>query len=175
VARPPVEGITPIRLARPPFGYALYRPVLGVEAEPPRLVKVAERRNEITDEAEWFNQNGLTLPALRVPNGVVGASSELSALAPTHVGAYILVQGIDQGDKAVLIYGADFADGRLVAVVDKARGGIALLDFESFLTPPAFEPKDAPFVKGQVVWAVVEHGVLYLFEIAETKAKSLKK
>lgn len=168
----PLDGATPTVLAAPPFGYALTRPAPAGTSAPPRLVKASEQRNAITDEQAWFERNRLSLPTFG-PRGSAGrAPGEPPPFVPPRYRENLLVQGIAHGEHLVLIYGPDFGSGRFVAVLDQKHELVALLDFDRFLTPPEIAPGEAAFVRGQVTWAVVEHGVLYVSTGHRTYAAS---
>lgn len=169
------EGKAPLKLAPPPFAHALLaQPAPPGGAAAPRLVKISERKNEITDEQAWFERNELSLPTLPVPNTDGGGTGELPSTLPLRFGPHGLVKAIDHGDHLVLMYGSSPADGRYVAVLDRQHHLTAFLDFESYLALPASSPKEAEFVRGHVGWAVVKDGVLYASTGHRTYAASSK-
>ncbi|KYF84770.1 hypothetical protein BE11_05910 [Sorangium cellulosum] len=163
-----------MKLAPPPFGETLVRPAPAGSSAAPRLVKVAEQKNAITDVAAWFTRNGLSLPTLQVPNAPESDAAALPSFVPARYGDYALVKAIDHGDHLALLYGSSFNDARLVAIVDAARKVVAFLDFESYLTPPEIAPGEAEFVQGQVGWVVARDGVLYVSSGHRTYAASSK-
>ncbi len=176
-ARATLDSRSPVKLAPPPFSQALVRPAPAGGSAAPRLVKVAERKNEITDGAAWFTTNGLSLPTLQVPSaaaGGAGGARPLPSFVPEGYRDQALVKAIDHGDHIALFYGPDFAETRFVAILDAAHKVVAFFDFESFLTPPEFAPKEAAFVRGHVGWAVVKDGVLYVSSGHRTYAASSK-
>ncbi|XXT15999.1 hypothetical protein WME94_37705 [Sorangium sp. So ce429] len=169
-----LDSRSPVKLAPPPFAQTLVRPAPAGSSAAPRLVKVTEQKNTITDEAEWFARNGLSLPVLQVPSGPQTGARPLPSSVPTRYGDQELVKAIDQGDHLALFYGPSFADARFVAILDAAHRVVAFFDFESFLVPPAFAPKEAEFVRGHVGWAVARDGVLYVSSGHRTYAASSK-
>ncbi|WP_437964681.1 hypothetical protein WMF04_34005 [Sorangium sp. So ce260] len=176
-ARAALDSRSPVKLAPPPFGQALFRPAPAGGSAAPRLVKVAEQKNQITDEAAWFTANGLSLPTLQVPSATAGGASGARPLPSFVPGSYrdqALVKAIDHGDHLALFYGPNHAEARFVAVLDAARRVVAFFDFESFLTPPEIAPKEDEFVRGHVGWAVVKDGVLYVSSGHRTYAASSK-
>ncbi|WP_159397582.1 hypothetical protein [Sorangium cellulosum] len=179
-ARATLEARTPVKLAPPPFGEALFRPAPGGGAAAPRLVKLSEKKNTITDEAEWFTRNGVALPLLQVPDSPWSGPGPLPASVPTWYrptwsrGLIQLVKAIDHGDHLALFYGPSPIDGRFLAILDEARRVVAFFDFESFLAPTESEPNDAAFVRGELRWAEVKDGVLYVATGHRTYAASSK-
>ncbi|WP_437542504.1 hypothetical protein WME97_30370 [Sorangium sp. So ce367] len=171
-----LDSRSPVRLPPPPFGAALVRRAPAGSSAAPRLVKIAEKKNQITDEAAWFTTNGLALPMITPAPGADagGASDTFPSFAPERYRDQALVKVIDHGAHSALLYGPNFAEARFVAILDAARTIVAFFDFESFLMPPAFEPKEAGFVKGSIGWAAVEDGVLYVSSGHRTYAASSK-
>ncbi|WP_441292419.1 hypothetical protein ACSRUE_20355 [Sorangium sp. KYC3313] len=171
-----LDDRSPVRLPPPPFGAALVRRAPAGSSAAPRLVKVSEKKNQITDEAAWFTTNGLALPVItpapRADAG--GASDTFPSFAPERYRDQALVKAIGHGDHSALLYGPSFAEARFVAILDAAHTIVAFFDFESFLTPPEFDPKEAGFVKGSIGWAAVEDGVLYVSSGHRTYAASSK-
>ncbi|WP_437285074.1 hypothetical protein [Sorangium sp. So ce406] len=169
-----LDGRSPVKLAPPPFGQTLVRPAPAGGSAAPRLVKVAEQKNAITDAAAWFTRNGLSLPTLQVPSAPQSDAGALPSFVPARYRKHALVKAIDHGDHLALLYGPSFNDARLVAIVDAARKVVAFLDFESYLTPPEIAPGEAEFVQGHVGWAVARDGVLYVSSGHRTYAASSK-
>ncbi|WP_437630665.1 hypothetical protein [Sorangium sp. So ce854] len=77
-----LDGMSPVKLAPPPFGQSLVRPAPAGSSAAPRLVKVSEQRNDITDEAAWFTRNGLSLPVLQVPSAPQSGAGALPSFVP---------------------------------------------------------------------------------------------
>ncbi|WP_437586322.1 hypothetical protein [Sorangium sp. So ce1000] len=171
-----LDSRSPVRLPPPPFGEALFRRAPAGGSAAPRLVKIAEKKNQITDQAAWFTTNGLSLPMIaRAPSADASeARDPLLSFAPERYRDQALVKAIAHGDHLALFYGPSFADARFVAILDPAHTVVAFFDFESFLMPPEFDPKEAQFVKGQIGWAEVEDGVLYVSSSHRTYAASSK-
>ncbi|WP_437934685.1 hypothetical protein [Sorangium sp. So ce341] len=172
-----LDGRSPVKLAPPPFDQALFRPAPAGSSAAPRLVKIAEQKNKITDEEAWFTTNGLSLPTLQIPGaaaGEAGGSRPVPSFVPESYRDQPLVKAIDHGDHLALFYGPSFAAERFVAILDAAHRVVAFFDFKSFLMPPEIAPDEAEFVRGHVGWAVVKDGVLYVSSGHRTYAASSK-
>ncbi|MGK3992031.1 hypothetical protein [Sorangium sp. So ce1024] len=170
-----LDGMSPVKLAPPPFGQSLVRPAPAGSSAAPRLVKVAQQKNKITDEAAWFTRNGLSLPLLEVPSvPLLSSAGALPPFVPTHYRDQVLVRAIDHGDHLALLYGPNFGDARFVAIVDAGRKIVGFLDFKTFLQPDEIAPGEASFVKGRIIWAVARDGVLYVSSGHMTYAASSK-
>ncbi len=164
----------PVRVERPPFAETVRTapPALGVVVPPPRLVKVSETRNQITDHDAWFAHVGKTLPTIQVPNPFMGRPGQLPADLPARYRRAIAIRAIDHGDHLVILYGDNFSSGRYLAVFDAAHHLTSFLDFDEFVMPPAHVPGDAQFVRGGIFWAEERDGVLYVSSGHHTYAKS---
>ncbi|MEZ4452016.1 MAG: hypothetical protein R3B09_21310 [Nannocystaceae bacterium] len=169
-------ALTPAtRVARPPFVHTLVRAVTLADSGPmPRLRKVSEAKNLITDDDDWYRKNDLRAPLLEVPNPFRGLPGALPQGIPPKYGDALLVRGIAHADHTILIYGQDFGDGRFLAVIDAAGEVQTLLDFSSWLEPDGYTPGDRQFVDEVVQWAEVRDGVLYLQNGHRTYAASSK-
>ncbi|MFO0665132.1 MAG: hypothetical protein U0174_14355 [Polyangiaceae bacterium] len=168
-----LDRMPPQVLPAPPFGYTLRRSVPVGNSQPPALRKLEEKKNQITDDVAWLQRNHLALPVWEVPNPFRQIAGNVPKDLPeTYSAQNRLVEAIDGGDYAVLVYGTDFASGRFLAVVDRAHKPIAFFDFAAYLTPPKAVAKDASFVQGQVEWAVVKDQVLYVSTGHRTYAAS---
>lgn len=164
---------TPIRLARPPFAARVNAPVaVSGDPRPPRLVKRSEKKNEITNDAAWFEEHALRWPVLDAPNRFMARPGALPAGIPATYGESVLVTGIVHVDHTVLLYGGDYSGGRYVALLDRERRLTALLDFEEFRAPPSFKASDRAFVDEAVHWGEVVDGVLYVSHFHRTYASS---
>ncbi|WP_437721199.1 hypothetical protein [Sorangium sp. So ce861] len=175
--RASLDGRSPVKLAPPPFGQTLVRPAPAGSSAAPRLVKIAEQKTKIPDEAAWFTANGLSLPTLQIPSAAAGEASDsrpLPSFVPETYRDQPLVKAIDHGDHLALFYGPSFSAERFVAILDAAHRVVAFFDFKSFLTPPEIAPDEAEFVRGHVGWAVVKDGVLYVSSGHRTYAASSK-
>jgi hypothetical protein len=162
----------PIVLARPPFTRTLRRPaVTGDAGRVPKLVKVSEARNAITDDEAWFRDNALSLPLLATRPRQPGASALPPGL-PTSYGGERLVTAIAHPDHTILIFGATFADGRYVVVLDATGRVLSIFDFANYLRAPTVVPGDEQFVEQSVGWAELKDGVLYVSNGHRTYAKS---
>lgn len=167
-----LEGRTPLRLARPPFAYTLRRPAPGPSGRAPRLRKRSEARNQITDDAAWFQRNQVALPTLEVPNPNRGRAGQVPPEIPTTYAGNILVKAIARGDHTILLYGPDYSGGRYLAVLGPNLEILALLDFDAYLWPPSFPESERQFVDEPIHWAEVVDGVLYVSNGHRTYARS---
>jgi hypothetical protein len=168
-----LANVTPRHVDRPPFDYALRTPVaLPGGAAAPRLTKIAEAKNKIVDESEWFDKNALKLPEMRVPDPFRQEPGQLPSWVPLAYGPYPLIKAIDHGDHIILLFGSHFADGRFLAVVDNHHTLVALFDFSSFVMPPSFPATEKEFIEETIDWAKVDSGVLYVQNAHRTYAKS---
>jgi hypothetical protein len=157
-----------IMLRRPPFS----RTHRGEKRGALRLSKLSERRNEITDEAAWFERNQLSLPTLE-SDLRRGNRGRLPQEVPDVFAGERLIRAIESGRQILLIYGVDFATGRyLVAFDPVTKRPQYALDFRNYLQPPVFLPRDREFVDEAVEWAEEVGDVVYVANFHSTYAKS---
>lgn len=158
-----------IAVPAPPFGFETRRRVKGTTVAGKdllKLIKTSEKRNEITDEAAWFQTNGVSLNAVgdRLP-GLLGPRP--ASVPETFRGARF-DHAVKQADGTMLaIYG-----GRWVLWLDGAGAPKVALDFASFARAPETAPGDEKYVEQGVRWAEIAGGVLYVSSFHRTYARS---
>lgn len=149
-------------MAMPPSGYALARPLKAPARPAPKLVKMAESKNKVTDDEEWFRKNGQSLelfvppahdvlfaPRVGASAGVTGSlrgfvytefavsarysETPLPLDVPLMYGTLPLTRAIDSKPFIVAIYG-----GRVASVLEAATGNVrAIFDFAAWAHPAA--------------------------------------
>lgn len=150
----------PTPLDPPPFEATVVDAVPVPDAEPaPRLVRVSQARNRITDEAEWFARNGFAPLAF--------GATDAPAHTPTRYGSEALTFGIARPDHTILVFG-----GRLLAVLDHEGAWLAFFDFHAFMRGSRDVPADRMFTEQSIVWAEARDGVLYVAHAHRSYAKS---
>ena len=162
------------RLPRPAFPRAAAAKAAAPGA--PRLVLVSSRRNTITDVAAWFRRNGLTLREWDVPGGGFSLGPELPRFpAPfsTSYDGLQVVRAIRQRNVALLVYGRDFSDGRVLLASGPAETASPRirygLDFTSYGSPPPARPGEQGFFQ-EIRWAAEVGGILYVANAHRTYA-----
>lgn len=150
----------PTPLDLPPFEATVVDAVPIPGAEPaPRLVRVSQARNRITDEAEWFARNGFSPLAF--------GATDAPAHTPTRYASEALTFGIAHADHTILVFGE-----RLLAVLDHQGAWVAFFDLHAFMRGPRDVPADRMFTEQSIVWAEARDGVLYVAHAHRTYAKS---
>ncbi len=162
---PALAAETPIRLARPGFpppAQALVHGHVG-------LALVSSQPAPIVNEAGFVRRNHLDLREFRVPGASTGGLplAPLPRVVPTTYAGLSLVRAIRQHDTFLLVYGVDFASGRvLVGMRPDGRVRYAL-DFAAYANAPA----DSVLYQ-ELVWAAEAGGVLYVETAHSTFARS---
>ncbi len=165
--QPPV----PVRMPAPPWDY-FRADSAAVVIDTVRLVPVSSAPNDITDDREWFERNGLSLPEFEAPNPFRGTPGDLPAGAPLwHEGA-MLVRAIGHDGGAFLVYGADFGEGRYLALADEWMLPRRIYDFGSYVFSPGDVPADREFVAQAVSWVARRDNTLYVAHRHRTYAAS---
>jgi tetratricopeptide (TPR) repeat protein len=165
-----LTNLNATRLPAPPFTYTLRKKLLAtVGGRPPKLVKISEKRNKITDDDDWFRNNGLSLPLLPVPSRFRRTSGNLPPWVPTKYGNDNLRRAIAHRDHTVLIFGDGF-----LAAFDSSRRLISLFDLRAYVSPPDYVRGDRMFVDEAIRWGEVRDGVLYVSNAHSTYASSSK-
>lgn len=164
---PPSESIPPPRevpvqvLPEPAFD----RPG-GDKTGPYSLVEVSSRPNQITDESEWFERNGLALPQYD--------PEEIPARIPHEFQGATLIQTIfNPGGNTLLLYGKDYGGARYVVAADPRSSVVQYaFDFVNFLNAPGVESGELN--QQRVNWAQERDGVLYVSNGHRTYASESK-
>lgn len=154
-------------LPTPPFAAF---PARGVKSKTPvRLVKVSERRNQVTDEEAWLSRNGLKLPELAVGDRR-HASGELPDAVETTFEGQSLLRAVESPAAIQLLYGPDGAGSRYVVGFDKRSGEeVYGLDFRKYFHAPGTSGEG---IEQRVQWAEHRNGVLYVSNYHRTYARS---
>ncbi len=175
-ASPPVDAPKKLErfvVARPAFAYTLKRAVTIDVGPAPKITKASEKKNKVTDDAAWFEKNGLKL-AGRQPTGPRMSVDAPLASTPAELGPDKLHHLLDHGDHVIAMYGPSFGAMRVLMLLDGGRKPKAVFDFNSFVTPPEVVPGDEQFTNAEVSWAIEKDGVLYVATGHNTYAKSSK-
>lgn len=160
---------TPRALPTPPFGYYSAN---GKSAKTRvRLVKFSEKRNQITDDADWLSRNGLKPPTIPIDQN--GKSEGLPSGAPAEVHGNRVISAIQGGKRLFLLYGPDFAGARYLVALNSADSQpVYTLDFGKYIKPPKNAKDEAKFVDEKLQWAQEADGVLYAANFHRTYARS---
>ncbi len=170
---PVVQEPVQLTMAEPPPGGYFVLPTIGRQPDTPfRLVKTSERRNAITDTADWWVGNGLEPLTYEVPNPFRQRVGNLPATVPTRLKGLIVTKVI-RGDPLLAIYGGDFSEGRYLLGIDSSTGKQRFaFDFAHYEWPQDFERANKEFVQMAITWAHVEGNILYVANSHSTYARS---
>jgi hypothetical protein len=159
--------------AEPPPGEYFVLPAVGKQPDTQlRLVKADERRNQITDDDDWWVANRLQRPTYTVPNPFRQVTGDLPASVPPRYQNRMVVKVI-RGTPLLAIYGENFSEGRYLLAIDPASGHSRFsFDFSLYEWPPSFVRADKEFVQMATEWAQVEHDILYVAHAHSTYAHS---
>jgi outer membrane protein assembly factor BamB len=158
-------------LPRPPFSYFYSGGTPGGRTSL-RLIQLSERRNRITDEEDWFQRNGLSLPTFgtELPRGNRG---RIPKGVPDFFAGQRLIQAIEGRGRIFLIYGPNFSGGRYLLALDPAaKRQVYALDFRNYIQPPSFLPGEQEFVDETVQWAEETDGLVYVSTFHSSYAKN---
>jgi hypothetical protein len=166
-----IESLELVTLPAPRFDRQVPRPKLPPFS--PRLTILSTKRNQITDEAEWFAANDLRLPLYRVTSTSSDRFMELPPAVPTSYKGNLLIKAIRQPKTITLIYGKDYSSGRYLIAMEQESGKFRYgYDFINYAYAPDNAEKDRDFVFQAVEWAVEEGSTLYVSHSHPTYAKS---
>jgi hypothetical protein len=172
-SRTPLEDRNLTTLPAPPIHHSLPAPNRETAPHPLKLKPLGAKPNRITDRDEWFGANGLALPAYEVPNPFQNKPGHLPEFVPEKFGDQLLVKAIRCPDAVLLVYGADFSDGRYLIALDPASGDFLYgFDFLRYSYPPTFAERDRDFVRQPIKWAWQENRVLYVSHAHGTYARA---
>lgn len=176
-----VNGLNVIALASPPFKKLSARP--GRTAV--RIEATSERPNTVTDGDSWFKRTQTRLNEYSIAPGLadVPTLGDVPANVPREFRGLKLVKGIGADNGIFLVYGKDFADGRILVRYDLDGRGPAFryaYDFSSYLASPGKDAETIRFEKQygegivdqRIVWAAEKDNILYVANAHNTYAKS---
>lgn len=147
----------------------------GVVVMGSRLGVVSERRNGVTDVREWFERNGLGLPAYELPDGGEATAPPMPGFVPQSLGGARLLRAMRGPRGGVLaVYGRDGGEGRYLVALDPAGAFRYGFDFGNYAYAPGVPARERGFVYQQVTWAAEEEGTLYVSHSHNTYARSSK-
>lgn len=131
--------------------------------------------NEITDDENWFEKNGLELPTIEVPNPYRQIDGAVRPQVPLSYNGKRLVKAIQQENYEFYIYGKDFSEGDILYVYDiKAEKMIHAFDFTAWTYSPDFIAADKDFIYQRIEWVQIVYNKLYISHGHSTYAKSSK-
>jgi len=138
-----------------------------------RLKQVSATRNQITDDADWWDRNALEPIAYKPPNPFMrDTETDIPANVPRQFRGLILTRAI-RSNPVLALYGQNFSDAHILLAVDPASGEVRrALDFSKFIFPYKYKEQDKDYVHMAVTWAVLEENTLYFAYSHATYAAS---
>lgn len=144
-------------------------------AKVPKIKQLTASENQITDDAEWFLKNELSLDTYQVPNSFRMIKGDVPKGTPLLYNGEMLVNAFYDDAYNYFIYGTDFSEGRYLLISDKEmQGAVYLFDFQKYVYSPEFVALDKQFISQRINWARIENGILYVSHSHNTYAASSK-
>jgi hypothetical protein len=166
---PPVVG-TKVPVA--PFEYTLIEKAPVTQAsKPPKLVKLTEAKNAITDDEAWFTENRLDHPDAPSPKAIAELEQVLGEDTPRELIGMKVRTYIDDLEQPIAIYGKNYV-ADVVVIFDADYEPRNVFDFSAWRSTPEDVPTDAMFVQQEIRWAAIEDGVLFVSSGHRTYANS---
>jgi len=169
---PEVADAPTIVMETPPFTYFLSDKVTPDTTSDSaiRLFKEVEKSNGITDEADWFTQNALSLNKLdleTITNNSDPAYSEIKATWNN-----LKITAAFQDEKYIYTtYGVDYSQGYYLKIYDAVtKENLYTLDFSNYKEAPDFQKDYEGYVQQQITWATIQDNVLYISNSHNTYA-----
>lgn len=163
----------PFALERPPF--RAKGPAGLTKSKTVSIKLVSASKNNITDDAEWFQKNQLSLPQFEVPNNFRGIKGNIPDNVPRSYKEQTLVQAFYDQKRCFFVYGKDFSSGFLLLVTNKRTDSVMhFLDFGNYVLSPEYVKADLQFIEQRITWAAIEDSVLYIAHSHSTYAASSK-
>lgn len=164
--------LTRFEIERPPFAYVLKNAV-KVDAGPaPILKKVSEKKNNITDDLEWFEKNGLQIAGRKPMKSPTTPVAQFPGLET--IGSDKLHYALEHADHIILMYGANFAATTTLLLLDKDKIVRGQFDFSSFVKPNEVEAGKEYITNTEVFWAEKVGDILYASTGHHTYSKTTK-
>ncbi|HEX8476046.1 MAG TPA: hypothetical protein VF666_18750 [Pyrinomonadaceae bacterium] len=169
-----IESLRMVILPKPDFRRASSARTTGGGT---RLVISSSRANQITDDAEWFERNGLRLPLYELgdtpDSAPSSANTRLPSNVPVNYKGHILTKAIAQSASTLLVYGRNYGEGRYLVSMNPVSGAFRYgFDFGNYVYPPDIPHGERSFVYQNIDWAVEEGDVLYVAHSHATYARS---
>jgi len=142
------RAVEPVVLEAPPWDYRLVDDVGRRAVVVPRLLRLMEAPNTITDQEAWLRRNDFGAPGTAAP----------SRFVPDFYGGEPRMRVMEQHGLTLAIYGAG-SDGRYLLVAGDASR--RAFDFQHYLTPSAGPPGSDGWPQG-LLWAAVASRWLYV-------------
>ena len=172
-SRTPLEEQNLTTLPAPPIPHPLSVPDRSAAIHPLKLKPIDVKPNRITDGDDWFGAHGLALPAYEIPNPFQNKPGNLPEFVPEKFKNQLLVKAIRCQEALLLVYGADFSDGRYLIALDPASGEFLYgFDFLRYSYPPTSAERDRDFVRQKIKWAWQENRTLYVSHAHDTYARA---
>lgn len=149
-----------VRLATPAFP-----PVAAIQAGTTTLSLLSSSTPLVGTSAQWVKRNGLDMREYAVPGRKSGLQKLPGFVAKEYRGLR-LVRAIHQRTTLLLVYGRNFASGRMLVAVDLQGGVRYAFDFVNYGRTPAGSP-----AYQAVVWAAEADGTLYVQTSSTAGAK----
>jgi hypothetical protein len=154
-------AVPAVTLPAPPWAYAL-RDSLGRRAvDVPRLTRLLEAGNTVTDQEAWLARNGFARP---------GDPAAPARPLPFLYRGEARTRVVESGAWTLGVYGPPSA-GRYLLVAG-ADGSRRAFDFAAYRRAPAVRAGDEGFVEQDLLWAEVADGRLYVAHAHRTYAAS---
>lgn len=138
-----------------------------------RLGVVSQKRNGVTDVRDWFERNGLELPAYELPEGRQEVAPPLPNFVPLRLrGARLLRAVRGPGGGVLAVYGRNGGEGRYLVALDPSGAFRYGFDFHHYAYAPGAPARERDYVYQQLTWAAEDAGTLYVSHSHNTYARS---
>jgi len=158
----------------PPFkGQFFFDPVN--KSKTYSLTQISAAKNNITDDADWFANNDLSLNTYEVPNTFRAIIGRVPDKTPLSYNGNKLVQAIYSDKYNFFVYGKDFASGWLLLIANKKNDSVLhFLDFGNYVLSPEYVKADLEFIEQRINWVTLEDSIMYIAHAHSTYAASSK-
>ncbi len=163
----------PMGMDRPPFKGQIA--TSNTKSKTFTLTQVSVTKNNITDDADWFANNNLSLPTYEVPNSFRGIAGKVPDKTPLAYNGNKLVEAIYADKYNFFVYGKDFASGFLLLITNKKNdSALHFLDFGNYVLSPEYVKADLDFIEQRINWVTIEDSIMYIAHGHSTYAASSK-
>lgn len=117
----------------------------------------SKKKNQITDDYDFFYDNQLTLPLF------ADVSGSLPTSIPKKYKDFIITDGFKYINHNIFFYGANHAEKRFLLISNNKNTKIEhFLDFENFNYAPETHEGRRGYVFQSIRWAIIEDNILYV-------------
>ncbi|BCJ94569.1 hypothetical protein acsn021_21380 [Anaerocolumna cellulosilytica] len=163
----------PYLMETPPFAYYIAEDIKNTSTIPLKLTELLSKKNQITDEAEWFTTNNLVQNTYSVSDLYKDGGDSLPDDIPATWNDLTLTMAFYDDSYIYCTYGTDGSYGYILKVYEKDSYKEAYcIDFSNYTYSPEYKESDYNYIQQKVNGAAIKDNILYVSHSHLTYADS---